>query len=91
MKLQFTKQPIEVLDYDVDYSNWLSTGDSIQSATASISPPGLTLSNVQVNGSIAKIWLSGGANDTLYKVTVNLTTTGGRISQEEFYVFVKDL
>jgi hypothetical protein len=92
MKLgTFTKQPVEIKDYDIDYAKWMPSGDSIQSVTASISPAGLTLGSVLVNGLVVKIWLSGGTNGALYKITVNVTTTGGRLQQDEFFIKVKEI
>jgi hypothetical protein len=92
MKLgTFTKQPVEIKDYDIDYTKWMPVGDSIQSVTASISPAGLTLGSVLVNGLVVKIWLSGGTNGLSYKITVNVTTTGGRLQQDEFFIKVKEI
>lgn len=92
MKLgTFSKQPVEIKDYDIDYTKWMPAGDAIQSVTAAIAPTGLTMGSVLVNGLVVKIWLSGGTNGSTYKITVNVTTTGGRLQQDEFFIKVKEI
>lgn len=88
---QFTKQPSEVVDYDVDYSEWLTDGDNVDSATVTPSPAGLTIDSTFINDPRVKIWVSGGTNGITYKLTVTMTTVEGRIKQDEFKVKVKDL
>lgn len=93
---RFTKQPSEVQDYDIDFSPWLvGLSDTISSFTATSElsgeggePPSLETS-VQV-GSRVKVWLSGGTNGSACKVTVRVTTAGGRVKEEELMVKVKE-
>ncbi len=87
----FRKQPVEVIDYDIDYSEWLTTGDNVDSAVVTVAPTGLTVQSVFVNDPRLKIWVSGGTNGTSYKLTVTTTTADGRIKQDEFKVNVKDI
>jgi hypothetical protein len=86
----FTQQPADKLDYDVDYSEWLQTGDSVLSTVVTASPSGLTLSDLIV-GSKVKVWVSGGVNLTKYKITVTTTTALGRIKQDELKVSIKEI
>lgn len=87
----FTKQPVEVKDYDIDYSEWLSAGDNVESATVTVSPTGLTVDAVYINDPRIKIWLSGGTDGAAYKLTVTMTSADGRIKQDEFKIKVKDV
>lgn len=88
----FTKQPVDVVDYDIDYSEWLSEGDTIESATVTVAPAtNLAIDSVFVNDPRIKIWVSGGTNSVTYKVTVTATTADGRVKQDEFRVKVKDI
>lgn len=87
----FLKQPVEVKDYDVDYSQWLTTGDNVQSATISVTPTGLQVDSVVINDPRVKIWLSGGTDGVSYKVTVTTTTADGRVKQDEFKLKVKEV
>jgi len=86
-------QPAESLDYDLDYTDWLTDGDNVQSATAAISPADdtLTATGVYVNDPRVKVWLAGGTSGQTYKVTVTATTADGRIKQDEFRVRVKEI
>lgn len=87
----FSKQPVEVKDYDIDYSEWLTPGDNVKSAEVTVAPTGLTIESTFINDPRVKIWLSGGADGTQYKLTVTTTTADGRVKQDEFKVKVKDV
>lgn len=86
----FQKQPAELIDYDVDYSEWLTTGDNVQSADVSVLPSGLVIESTFINDPRIKIWISGGTDKVNYKITVTMTTADGRIKQDEFKINVKD-
>lgn len=83
------KQPSEVLDYDVDYVDWLIAPDTIASHVA-FSDAGITIQNSSQLGSAVKVWLAGGTHGAQYKVTVRITTTVGRQKESEFIVKVKE-
>lgn len=87
----FIKQPVEVLDYDVDYTDWLTAGDNVQSATVEVAPTGLTIDSIFINDPRVKVWVSGGLSGTTYKLTVTTTTADGRLKQDEFKIKVKDI
>lgn len=85
-------QPGESLDYDLDYTDWLTTGDNVSSATAAVTPADeLAATLVQINDPRVKVWLEGGTDGTTYKVSVTMTTADGRVKQDEFKVRVKDI
>lgn len=93
----FIKQPAETLDYDVDYSAWL-TNDTLFSlpapvitSTTEASPTLAVDSSAIMQGAMGvKVVLEGGTAGVKYKVTVTPTTVAGLIKQAEFYVSVKD-
>lgn len=87
----FNKQPAETLDYDIDYSDWLTPGDNLQHADVVVEPAGVVVDSVFINEPRVKIWLSGGTHGTTCKVTVTLTTADGRVKQDEFKLRVKDI
>ena len=93
----FTKQPGDILDYDVDYSAWLIEGDAVSASTVLIellagqSPGTLAVSGKNNLTSRVKLWLTGGANGDSYKVTVTMTSTEGRVKQDEFTMKVKEV
>ena len=91
------KQPSEVKDYPIDYSPWLAEiSDTILSITTSVScttlPANSTLSVSSSSFTLTavKVWLSGGTDKSIYKVTINVTTSGGRIDQSEFIMKIKE-
>jgi hypothetical protein len=86
-----TQQPAERLDYDIDYAeqDFLTAGETISSATAAVTPAGLSVALVNVSTRV-KLWVEGGSAGTTYKVTVTATTSDGRIKQDELKVRIKD-
>lgn len=88
----YLKQPAETLDYDLDYTEWLTPGDTVVSAEVVVAPASdLAVDAVFLNTTIVKLWLSGGVSGTTYKLTITTTTDEGRIKQDEFKLKVKDL
>jgi hypothetical protein len=85
----FYKQPSEVLDYDIDFTEWMTPGDSIATATAT-SDAGITLGATTIIGYVVKQWVSGGTDGNSYKVTVKVTTNGGRVKEADFRVRVRE-
>lgn len=97
---KYVKQPAETLDYDIDFSEFLSDGDAIVTTgtppvpsplSVSVTPSGLTIgSTFVISDNVVKQWLSGGVDGVRYKVTLTVTTNAGRVKQVEFVVKVKD-
>lgn len=87
----FTKQPADVLDYDIEYVGFLSPGDSVLSGVATVEPAGLVVQTPIKVGTTLKLWISGGTHGTKYKVTVTATTALGRTKQDELLFKVKDV
>jgi hypothetical protein len=97
----FSKQPVDRYDYDIDYSEWLTERDNVESVVVSILPnedlmdpvpvDKLEVLSVTVMDPIVKLWIDGGRNGITYKVTLTMTTADGRIKQDEFKLKVKDI
>lgn len=88
---KFVKQPADVQDYDVDYTEFLTAFADSPSSHTVVADGGVSLRySVQVSGTI-KVWLADGVDGFSYKVTVTLTTTGGRVRQTEFSLMVKEI
>ena len=80
---EFTKDPDAVLDYAVDWSDWLEDGESISSYTVSV-PSGLTKDSDAIQGGdTVVVWLSGGEEHRSYRVTVHITTDNSPINRED--------
>ena len=78
------KDPDAVLDYPVDFSEWLADiSDTYASHTILVSA-GLTLDSSSESGGIITPILSGGVVGTTETFTVRITTTGGRTYDRTF-------
>lgn len=80
------KDPEEVLDYPVQFDNWLITGFDILDSPAptvaqeGVSDPGgltdIVVDNVFVSGKAIVTWLSGGTVDETYTFKITAQDTG---------------
>ena len=93
----FNKQPAELKDYDVDYSTWLSqisdTIDNVEASVACLTNPldtSLVVDRLQNTSLLVKLWMIGGLSGQKYKVTITVSTVGGRIDESELIFKVKD-
>lgn len=86
----YQQQPADNLDYAFDYTDFLQSGDSVLSGTASVSPSGLTVTGPVASGKQLKYWVTGGTTGTKYKVTITMTTSLGRVKQDEAMFVIKD-
>ena len=87
----FTKQPTELLDYDIDLSLWLKTGDSVISTVMTSLPVGLTISLTDVATSIPKLWIADGVDKITYEITATIVTNQGRRKEVNFKLKLKDI
>lgn len=98
------KQPWEVKDYDIDYSDWLngvSPADTLASVVAivtNITTPAdtaLVVNSVTVSTTKVKFMVSGGTAGDTYKLTARATTNGVdgfvRKDESELRFVVKDV
>lgn len=87
------KDPAEVLDYGLDWSDQLALTDpidTISSATWAV-PAGLTAGAQFVIDGVATIWLSGGTAGADYTLTCRIVTSGGRTLERSVKLLVKEL
>lgn len=85
----FVKDPSEVLDYDVDWSNWLATGETI-STSSFVVTAGITIDSDTNDSTIAKVWLSSGTAGNSYTVTNTITTSASRTAERSFVIDVQE-
>lgn len=87
---KFTKQPVEVQDYDIDFTDYLAFhSDTAVSHTVAVET-GLTLEASSMTSGIVKAFVSGGTDGNQYKVSATITTDGGRVKQGDILVKVKE-
>lgn len=75
--IRVNKDPDSVLDWQWDYTDWLSTGDTVSSIVVEV-PAGITKDSDTNDTTSATVWLSGGTAGNTYGVTVRATTAQGR-------------
>ncbi len=86
-----TQQPADKIDYDIDCSDLCQGGDSVASVTDDTTPAGLTVTTFVGTSNKVKVWISDGISGATYKVQVTVTTTLGRIKQDEIRVKIKEI
>lgn len=84
------KDPNDVIDYRIDWSNWLRDGDTVL-LSEWIVPAGITMDSELNDNSSTTIWLSGGTAGQQYSLTNRITTTQGRQRDKTITITVKDL
>ena len=94
----FTKQPVEIIDYDIDYSEWLAPVaddlDAVHTFVECLSDPAdtsLQVDRVRFTATTVKLWIKGGTHGARYKDTVTVTTTYERVDQSELIFTIKEI
>lgn len=93
-----SKQPADVLDYDIDFSEWLRSGDTIETIDvvitrldgAAIEVGDLAVKYTINNTPIVKVWLEKGVDGQSYKLEITVVTREGRTKQVELRARVRD-
>jgi hypothetical protein len=75
-RVRSPKDPDAVLDYQIDWSDWLGEGESI--AVADWVVTGGTEDSATTTAKTATIWLSGGTEGEAISATCSVTTDIGR-------------
>lgn len=80
MSAYMEKDPDAVLDYGIDWSDWLVAGDTIDASTWTItgSDAALVKDSDFSDSTVTGLWLSGGTVDEEYSATCHIVTTAGR-------------
>jgi len=95
--LTIDKDPVAVLTYTFDWSQWLTTGDTIGNAVYELQvrsndpqPIVNVQSGIAGGGTQTYIKLSGGQKERTYTVTCTVTTANGLVDRRNFRVRVKN-
>ena len=81
------KDPYAVLDYSLDWTNWMPSGDTI-SAISITADAGITVDSSTNTDYIATANISGGTAGTTYNIEYNITTTNGLKDSRNFRIKV---
>jgi len=88
---KFVKQPAEILDYDVDFTDWFAGRTDTPASFLVVAEDGITVIGSSRTGNVIKTILSGGTSGSKYKVTVRLTTSASLVKEADFMVAVKEV
>ncbi len=72
------KDPNEKVDFTVDWSKRLDTGDTIETTTFTVTEGTVTVDSSSASGKIATVWLTGGSSGEVCPVLNRIITVGGR-------------
>lgn len=96
MAIKFIQDPQAVLDYTLDWSNWLVEDDFLAHVSFT-APDGINILSQNVSDSVvtdrenvcATVWLSGGTVGVTYNVTCHIVTDGGREDDRTFQLVIR--
>lgn len=89
----YIKDPEAVVDYTVDWNSGYLDGDSLASSHFTVAPSetnGLTVDTETHDGATASVTLAGGVAGHVYRVTNQITTTGGRTDERSLTIRVTE-
>jgi hypothetical protein len=81
------KDPNEVLDYAIDWSQRLA-GDIISTSTFTV-PTGIVMNSQSKTNTMTTIWLSGGSEGVTYDILNRIITNGGRTMDQTVELRIK--
>lgn len=83
------KDPDAKLDYGFDWSDWLSTGETISTSTWTV-PTGMTQDSSSNTTTIATVWLSGGTVGITYRLINKIVTSQSRTEERSIDIVVEN-
>lgn len=83
-----TKDPDAILDYEVDWSSWLASGETISSASWTLT--GVTQTTVNTTTTKSTIWLSGGTANNRATASCKITTSLGRVDERTIEIVIRN-
>ncbi|MDX0141086.1 hypothetical protein GOC46_30410 [Sinorhizobium meliloti] len=72
------KDPNEVKDYSLDWSDLLGGDDTITASTWTVSGTGVMIDESSFTDTATTVWLSAGTLGATYNLLNRVTTSGGR-------------
>lgn len=77
------KDPDAVLDWIFDWTPWLGEFETITSALF-IVDPGIVVNSFNHTQKTTTVWLAGGNEGQVYRITSRITTSDGRTDDRSF-------
>lgn len=89
MNGKWNKDPSAVLDYEINWSKWLASDDTLSAHTIT-ADQGITVDSSVLATDKVTVWLSGGTTGVTYRVACRVTTANGRTDERTIVISVKD-
>jgi hypothetical protein len=93
--LYIIKDPDSTLDYTIDWTDWLSTSETVSSVSYTV-PSGISTSTAiggtatATTSTTTRVTLTGGTAGTIYTIKASMETNQGRTVVRNFRVKVED-
>jgi hypothetical protein len=84
----FAKDPEAILNYTIDWSQWLGS-DTIQTSTWPTITAGITMASSSNSTTTATIKVSGGTDGSDYDLTNRIVTAGGLTDERTIRIQVR--
>lgn len=87
------KDPDAILQYGIDWTDWLSAGETVTTSTFQVETTGtglISLSNSIIFDNVTAVTISGGTTGTIYTVMNTITTSESWQDVRRFRVKVED-
>ena len=81
------KDPYAALDYSLDFTNWMPSGDTITSISVT-ADAGITIDSTTNTDYIATANISGGTAGNIYNIEFRIVTTNGLQDSRNFRIKV---
>lgn len=72
------KDPNEVLDYDIDWTDRLEAGETISTSTFTVVEGTVVIDSDSDTGGVTTVWLSGGTEGEVCVILNRIVTSAGR-------------
>ena len=86
--VEYLKDPDADLDYGVDWSDWLQSGEVISTSSWTV-PAGITTHDEAKTDTGTTIWASGGTVKTSYDLTNKIVTDAARTDERTIRITVE--
>jgi hypothetical protein len=84
------KDPDALLDYTIDWSAWLPTGDTLVNAVFSINDALASIASSAHDTTRATAWVQGGTVGVRAALRCRITTAEGRIDDRTVYLRIRE-
>jgi len=89
---ELVKDPDAVLDYSIDWTDWIVSGDSIATSTWAIDvapDADLEIDSSSIVSGVPTVWLSGGTAGETYVVRNRVVTADSRTDDRSIVIHVR--